>query len=103
MTTATASTARERFARHAAQWKAESVHMSNVAQMALLKSYQSIIGMGDAAVPLLLEELQREPDNWFWALEAITLENPVPAEANGRIDEMASAWVEWGRAKGYIA
>lgn len=103
MATATAISARERFVRHAAQWKAESVHMSNVAQMALLKSYQSIIGMGDSAVPLLLEELQREPDNWFWALEAITLENPVPPEANGRIDEMARAWVEWGRAKGYIA
>jgi hypothetical protein len=30
------------------------------------------------------EELQREPDQWFWALEAITRENPVPAEAAGK-------------------
>lgn len=94
---------RDRFTRFAAQWKAESVHMSNTAQMALLKSYQSIIGMGDAAIPLLLEELNREPDQWFWALEAITLENPVPQEARGTVDEMARAWVEWGRKKGYIA
>ena len=77
--------------------------MSNTAQMAMLRSYQSIIGMGDPAIPLLLEELQREPDQWFWALEAITLENPVPVEARGKVDEMARAWIEWGRQKGYIA
>ena len=84
-------------------WKAESLHMSNAAQVAMLRSYQSIIGMGDPAIPLLLEELQREPDQWFWALEAITLENPVPPEARGKIDEMARAWLDWGRQKGYIA
>lgn len=77
--------------------------MSNTAQMAMLRSYQNIVGMGEPAVPMLLEELQREPDHWFWALEAITSENPVPPEANGSIDEMARAWIDWGRQKGYIA
>jgi hypothetical protein len=103
MTTTTGNTLRDRFARFAGQWKAESIHMSNTAQMAMLRSYQNIIGMGDPAIPLLLEELQREPDHWFWALEAITLENPVPPEARGNIDDMARAWIEWGRQKGYIA
>lgn len=103
MPVAISTPVRDRFTRLAAQWKAESVHMSNVAQMALLKSYQSIIGMGDSAIPLLLEELQREPDQWFWALEAITLENPVSPTAGGKVDEMARAWVDWGRHRGYIA
>ena len=39
--------------------------------MAMLKPYQRIVGMG-LSVPLILEELRREPDQWFWALEAIT-------------------------------
>jgi len=71
--------------------------------MAMLPSYQRIIGMGLAAVPLLLEELSREPDHWFWALEAITEENPVPREAAGNVPLMAKAWVEWGKQHGFVA
>ena len=59
---------RERFRQLAAEWKEQSRHMSSAAQMAMLKPYQQIIGMGEVAMPLLLEELQRDPDQWFWAL-----------------------------------
>jgi hypothetical protein len=76
--------------------------MSNVVQMALLDSYQKIIGMGWDAVPLLLEELGQEPNQWFWALEAITEENPVPPEAAGNVRRMADAWIDWGRRNGLI-
>jgi hypothetical protein len=88
---------RERFQRLAAEWKEQSRYLSNTAQMAMLKPYQRIIGMGPPAVPLILEELQRHPDQWFWALEAITEVNPVPPEAAGRVREMAQSWIEWGR------
>jgi hypothetical protein len=93
---------RDRFLRLAAEWKDQSRYLSNSAQMALLRPYQRIIGMGLAAVPLILEELQREPDQWLWALEAITEENPVPSEANGVVKLMAKAWVDWGREKGHL-
>ncbi len=69
----------------------------------MLDPYQRIIGMGWDAVPLILEELRREPDQWFWALEKITDENPVPPEAAGRVRQMAQAWVEWGQKQGLIA
>jgi len=39
-----------------------------------------MIGLGWPVVPLILEELNREPNQWFWALEAITEQNPVPPE-----------------------
>jgi hypothetical protein len=94
---------RERFRRLAADWKDQSRFLSNSAQMAMLRPYQRIIGMGLPVVPLILEELQREPDQWFWALEAITEENPVPAEAAGVVKLMAEAWVNWGRDRGYIS
>jgi hypothetical protein len=93
---------RDQFGRLAAEWKQQSLLLSNPAQMALLKPYQQIIGMGAGAVPFILEALQREPDHWFWALEAITGENPVPAEANGATRRMADAWVDWGRARGLL-
>lgn len=92
----------QRFAELTAQWKEKSRHMSNTAQMAMLKPYQQIIGLGDRAVPLILHELQREPDHWFWALEAITQVNPVPPEATGRVGAMADAWIAWGKQHGYL-
>jgi hypothetical protein len=67
----------ERFQRLAAEWKGRSRHLSNSARMAMHRPYQRIIGMGPPIVPLILEELRREPDRWFWAPEAITEENPV--------------------------
>ncbi len=93
---------RERFQQLVGQWKEESLYLSNSVKMAMLKPYQRIIGMEPAVVPLILEELQREPDHWFWALESITQEDPVPTEARGRIEDMAEAWIAWGRQQGYI-
>jgi hypothetical protein len=92
----------ERFHRLAAEWKEQSHFLSNSAQMAMLRPYQRIIGMGPIAVPLILEELRREPDHWFWALEAITEEDPVPPEARGQVRRMAEAWVQWGEEQGII-
>jgi len=94
---------RERFRRLAAEWKEQSRYLSNSAQMAMLKPYQRIIGMGWPAVPLILEEMRREPDQWFWALEAITEENPVPPEALGKVHAMTQAWIEWGIKQGLLS
>jgi hypothetical protein len=94
---------RERFERLAAKWKTESRFLSNTVQMAMLDSYQRIIGMGEPVVPLILEELAREPRQWFWALQAITEEDPVPVESRGKVREMAKAWIDWGSARGLHA
>jgi hypothetical protein len=92
----------ERFNRLATEWKEQSRFLSNTAQMAMLRPYQRIIGMGPSVVPLILEELRREPDQWFWALEAITELNPVPPEAMGKVRQMAQAWVRWGEQEGIL-
>jgi len=91
---------RERFQRLASQWKEQSRFLSNTAQMAMLTPYQRIIGMGMPVLPMILEELEREPNQWFWALEAITEENPVPPESAGIVRKMAEAWLDWGRQHG---
>src|SRR5205823_9743249 len=97
------ATIEERFRRLAAEWKERSRYLSNTAQMAMLKPYQRIIGMGLPVVPLILEELRREPNQWFWALEAITEEDPVPPEAAGNVRRMAQAWIDWGQRHGFLA
>jgi hypothetical protein len=85
----------------AERWKTDTAHHSNVAKRALHPAYQEIIGMGERVVPLLLAELRREPDDWFWALHAITGANPVPATSRGHMGAMAEAWIQWGLEKGY--
>ncbi len=102
MTTTTMTDLRSRFQRLAAEWKEQSRYLSNTAQMAMLKPYQRIIGMGEPAVPFILEELQREPNQWFWALEVITEDNPVPPDAAGNVRLMAQAWIEWGKRNGLV-
>ena len=94
------NTISERFHRLATEWKEQSRFLSNAARMAMLRPYQQIIGMGPAVVPLILDELRREPDQWFWALESITAQNPVPPEAMGKVRLMAQAWVQWGEQHG---
>ena len=91
-----------RFGRLKEEWKQQSQYLSNATQMAMLQPYQQIIGLGPSVVPLLLRELAREPDHWFWALESITGQNPVPAEVVGHVAATAEAWLAWGRREGLL-
>ena len=89
-----------RFEELAEKWRRECSHLSSVREMVLHPAYQQIIGMGKEAIPFLLRELERQPNHWFWALWAITQENPVAPEHQGRVPEMARDWLEWGRRRG---
>ena len=90
-----------RFHSRAQQWKKETAHLSNVAKKALHPAYQEIIGMGKGVVPLLLAELKRDPDDWFWALQAITGASPVSPEHRGNLRAMTEDWLRWGAEQGY--
>jgi len=102
-TTQVAQSIHGRFQELRGDWKSKTRHLSNTAQISLVFSYQQIIGMGPAVVPLILAELEKEPDHWFWALEAITGENPVTESDAGDIEAAARVWVEWGKRKGLLA
>ncbi|MBI3735760.1 hypothetical protein HY256_04520 [Candidatus Sumerlaeota bacterium] len=81
-------------------WKSETLFISSLTEITMHPAYQQIIGMGFAAVPLILKELAAAPNHWFWALTAITGENPASEVAQGRMDEMRDAWLKWGRRYG---
>jgi len=59
--------------------------------------------MGERAIRPILLQLRRKPEHWFYALHEITGENPVPAEAEGRLDQMTAAWLRWGKERGYLS
>ncbi len=89
-----------RFACLSDTWQHETRHLSSIEQIAMHPSYQEIIGMGMAVVPLLLNELEQRPNHWFWALAAITGARPVKPESRGVLSSMAADWLEWGRKHG---
>ncbi len=91
----------QKFQRLAAQWRAQTEHLSSTSQMVNHPAYQEILAMGPDVVPLLLRDLAREPEHWFAALRAITGAQPVPPEDRGRIDRMAEAWLRWAKEPGY--
>jgi len=43
-----------------------------------------------------------QTDHWFWALEAITGENPVGKEDAGDVEASARGWIAWGKKNGYL-
>jgi hypothetical protein len=90
------------FASLAAQWREETAVYSSVTQKAVHPAYQRIIGMGPAALPLIFHELERQPGHWFWALRAITGENPVRPEDAGNVGKMTEAWLGFAREHGYL-
>jgi hypothetical protein len=59
-------------------------------------------GLGGDVVPLILADLRQEPYLWFRALRAITGEDPVPAASQGKVRQMAEAWIQWGKQKGLL-
>lgn len=91
----------ETFLQLAEQWRQETGMISLVSKIVMHPTYQRIIGMGQPVVPLILRELEQEPDHWFWALQSITGANPVEPQQRGRLRQMAGAWIQWGKDCGY--
>ncbi len=84
------------------EWKESTFMLSSVTEIAMYPSYQQIIGMGPTAIPMILLSMRQEPDHWFWALNAITGENPVHIEDRGKIKKMTDAWLDWGKKHLYL-
>ena len=91
-----------RFLMLAEKWHAETKFISSITEKILNSSYQQIIGMGPAAIPFILLELQRKPDHWSWALQSITGEQPAGPEIAGDVCALADAWIAWGKTKRFI-
>jgi len=83
------------------QWVEATSFSSSIPQMVMHPAYQRVIGLGHSAVPLILQELQTRPAHWFWALKAITGEDPAADSTS--YDDGVSAWIDWGRQRGYIS
>jgi len=86
----------------AKQWKRETLNLSSIQEIILHPSYQRIIGMGPDVIPIILRQLKRTPDFWFWALKCLSDVDPVTREIRGDISAMTEAWLDWGREHEYL-
>jgi hypothetical protein len=92
----------EKFAELAEKWYLDTLHSSGYLDKVLHPAYQQIIGMGKDVIRNILHELQDEPSEWFWALRALTGEDPTTDEMAGNREKLTEAWLNWGKENGYI-
>jgi hypothetical protein len=91
---------RKRFAELAETWVRETGWLSSLREKVIHPAYQQIIGMGSDALPFIFEQLRRKsPGYWFWALVAITGEDP--AAGLRRMPEARAAWLKWANKHEY--
>jgi hypothetical protein len=83
-----------------AEWKADRRPSSTARDIALHPAYLRIIGIGPAALPLILSDLQKDSSQWFVALYAIAGEDAARAETT--TTGAVAAWLKWGKAHGII-
>ena len=84
------------------EWERDTALLSSITDIAMHPAYQQIIGIGPVAISLILYEMSKKPNHWFWALKSVTGEDPVPQEARGDIREMTETWLSWGREQRYL-
>lgn len=86
---------KEKFERLRDKWLEETSLSSRMDEICMNANYQTIIGMGEKAIPCIIEDWQTTDNHWFWALRCITEANPVPEEDKGRIVKMKEHWLQF--------
>lgn len=87
------------FYRLANEWRNETWFVSSIKKRIAHPSHLKIIGLGRPVIPFIVGEMRKSDGYWFWALEAITREDPAPNAEN--ISELETAWLAWADAHGY--
>lgn len=90
------------FLGHVVNWHRETSHHSSTTKIVENAHYQAIIAMGVEALPFIFERLQQGPDHFFFALRAITGEDPTNPEDAGRMAAMTASWLMWAEEHGYL-
>src|SRR6266436_3457706 len=85
--TRTTETLEQRFRRLDAIWRKETAYQSSSREIKDHPAFREVVALGEAVVPLLLQEIQGNPSLWVWALPEITGVNPVSREDQGNISK----------------
>lgn len=93
-------TLEDEFDELAERWHEHTDHLSIEWRKCMHPAYQDILGMGEAAVPFILQRLPEEGSAWFWALEHIARKDHAAGARS--IEEALEIWKSWARDKRLI-
>ncbi|MBI4027854.1 MAG: hypothetical protein HY360_22910 [Verrucomicrobia bacterium] len=91
----------QKFEELRAEWKRGTLGESDLDAICMHPAYQQIIGMGEHALPFICREMNEHSGDWFWALKAITGDDPVLEEDRGQVKRMAEVWLSWAKDHGF--
>jgi len=94
-------TTEQQFQRLYQQWEHDTAYISSSTVLYNHPAYQAIIRLGQAVVPLLLRDMEKNHTHWFCALREITGENGAVGAEPGNIASNVEAWLRWAKEKGY--
>lgn len=82
------------------QWRRETRFHSSLSKKFTHSAYVTIMAGGKSALSLILKELERTPDHWFYALRYIVRKDI--AAGRETFEDARTAWLDWGRENNYI-
>lgn len=83
------------FYRRLRKWRFDTLTISSADEILNHDDFRAIVGMGERAIPFIINELLVRPDLLVAALTLITRENPVDPSKAGDIQAMSQAWIDW--------
>lgn len=86
---------KQRFDLYNSIWQNETMFSSSISEITNNAAYRSIIGLGEDVIPFIIQDLKNNNSHWFYALEALTGQNPIKSEHRGIVELMKADWLEW--------
>ena len=77
------------------KWKQETMLLSDPELIYENTNYKRIIKLGASVVPILIEDLKENDNDWLFALYQILKINPVHENHIGAFDLMKNDWLNW--------
>jgi hypothetical protein len=95
-------TIKARFKKFISVWYKDIYFSSSLTEQLNHPAFLMIVDLGYSVIPLILEEIKRNPSHLFVALHRITGENPILPEHKGNFNEIISDWLNWGKRENFI-
>jgi hypothetical protein len=77
-------------------WYFKTMFYSNPKMIVEDENFQSIVNMGEQAIPLILEKIESEPSQLVWALNIIT-NKKISNNSMISITDACKSWVKLGK------
>jgi hypothetical protein len=78
------------------KWSNNTMFYSNPKMIIEDENFQSILNLGEQAVPLILNKIEEEPSQLVWALNIIT-EKQMSNNSMISISDSCKRWVKYGK------